>query len=222
MGVGSFRVLEVFMAIIQFTSNYQDLSTDKGYQFKFFCDKCGNGYLTSFQTSITGMAGGLLRAAGSIFGGIFSQAGHGAYEIQRAIGGKAHDDAFATAVEECKQHFKQCTRCGKWVCPEVCFNHKAGLCEGCAPDFEQEKAAAQAHAAKEQLYEKARTTDYVSQVDMKGQSNASCPSCGAVATGSKFCPECGHTMAIKKTCSRCEFVIEGSPKFCPECGNKIP
>src|ERR1051326_1380839 len=98
------------MAIIKLTANHQDLSTDKGYQFKFFCDKCGNGYMTRFQTSITGMAGGLLRAAGDLFGGIFSSAGNSAYEIQRAVGGKAHDDAFAAAVEECKQHFKQIGR----------------------------------------------------------------------------------------------------------------
>jgi hypothetical protein len=31
------------MALIQFTRNYQDLSTDQGYQFEFSCDRCGNG-----------------------------------------------------------------------------------------------------------------------------------------------------------------------------------
>ncbi len=42
------------MALIRFTANYQDLSTDRGFQFKFMCDKCNNGYMTRFQTSITG------------------------------------------------------------------------------------------------------------------------------------------------------------------------
>ncbi|MCX6638013.1 MAG: zinc ribbon domain-containing protein, partial [Acidobacteria bacterium] len=41
------------MSIIRFTQNHEDLSTDRGYQFKFFCDRCGNGYLSSFQTSVT-------------------------------------------------------------------------------------------------------------------------------------------------------------------------
>src|SRR5829696_7650192 len=100
------------MGMIQFVNNYDDLSTDKGYQFKFFCDKCGNGHMTRFQPSIPGMAGGLLRAAGDLFGGVFSRAGNSAYEIQRSIGGKAHDDAFTVAVEEAKGYFKQCTRCG--------------------------------------------------------------------------------------------------------------
>lgn len=210
------------MALIRFTANHDDLSTDKGYQFKFFCDKCGNGYMSRFQTSVTGMAGSLLRAAGDLFGGVFDKAGRGAYEIQRAVGGKAHDDAFAVAVEEAKQYFKQCTRCGKWVCPEICFNHKAGLCEDCAPDLEQERSAAQAQAAKDQIFEKARNTDYASNVDMKGQSSAVCPSCGAKATGSKFCGECGSPMAVKTACAGCGASVEGKPKFCPECGARMP
>src|SRR5262249_35031245 len=103
---------EKLMALLAFTANYEDLSTDRGYQFKFHCDKCGNGYMTRFQPSVTGMAGGFLRAAGDLFGGVFSSAGNSAYEIQRAVGGKAHDNAFAAAVEEAKGYFKQCTKCG--------------------------------------------------------------------------------------------------------------
>ena len=30
------------MALIQFTRNHTNHSTDKGYQFEFFCDRCGN------------------------------------------------------------------------------------------------------------------------------------------------------------------------------------
>ena len=133
------------MGIIQFVNNYDDLSTDKGYQFKFYCDKCGNGYMSRFQPSATGTAGSLLRAAGSLFGGWASSAGDSAYEIQRTVGGKAHDSALAKAVEEGKQHFHQCSRCGKWVCPEVCWNAAAGQCEECAPDYQEELASA--HAA---------------------------------------------------------------------------
>jgi len=36
------------MAMIKFTANYEDLSTDRGYQFKFLCDKCGNGYIQPY------------------------------------------------------------------------------------------------------------------------------------------------------------------------------
>ena len=219
------------MALIRFTANHQDLSTDRGYQFKFLCDKCGNGYMSRFQPSLTGTAGGLLRAAGDIFGGILSSAGNSAYEVQRAIGGKAHDSAFEKAVEEAKAYFKQCTRCGKWICPDVCWNSKAGLCEACAPDFEEDfaahKAQAMNQAAHEQLHSKAREVDYASTTDMSvGASTPSatlaCPSCGAKTTGSKFCPECGGPLQIKLTCPGCGFQPEAAPKFCPECGVKMP
>jgi double zinc ribbon protein len=218
------------MALIKFTANHEDLSTDRGYQFKFYCDKCGNGHMTHFQPSVTGTAGGLLRAAGDMFGGIFSSAGNSAYEIQRAVGGKAHDSAFEKAVEEAKGYFKQCTRCGKWVCPDICWNSKAGLCEGCAPDFEEEfaanKAQAMSSAARDQLHQKAQQTDYTSNVDMRAgssapQSSLACSSCGAKTTGSKFCPECGKPLQVKLTCPGCGFQPEGSPKFCPECGVKM-
>ncbi|MBL8167330.1 MAG: zinc ribbon domain-containing protein [Acidobacteria bacterium] len=235
------------MALIRFTANYDDLSTDRGFQFRFHCDKCGNGYMTRFQTSMTGVAGDLLRAAGNIFGGILSSAGNSAYDIQRAIGGKAHDDAFALAVEEAKGHFHQCTRCGKWVCPDVCWNPQAGLCEGCAPNYQEEFSAhhaqAKADAARQQLYERAQQTDYASHVDMSAdvvqaapsrvavnpvtEANnapsivgASCAHCGTVSN-SKFCPECGQPMNAKLRCKACHTELEGQPKFCKECGAKI-
>ena len=134
------------MALIQFTRNHDDLSTDKGYQFKFYCDKCGNGFMTSFQTSVVGTAGSMLRAAGSIFGGILGQAGNSAYEIQRAVGGPEHDAALRTAVEEARPNFTQCVRCGRWVCNEVCWNADRGLCTECGPKTEVEVAAAQSAA----------------------------------------------------------------------------
>ena len=135
------------MPAIRFTDNYEDLSTDRGYQFKFFCEKCGNGYMSSFIVSKLGMAGSAVRLAGNIFGGVFGSAASSSYEVQQAIGGKAHDDALKAAVEEIAPQFKQCTRCGNWMCGPICWNNKAGLCEGCAPDLDEELAAAQSEAA---------------------------------------------------------------------------
>ncbi len=204
--------------VIQFVKNYEDLSTDRGYQFKFYCDHCGNGYMSTFDPSILGMASGLLNAASSIFGGVLGRAGHGAYEVQQAIGGKAHDEALQKAVAEIKHKFKQCSRCGKWVCPEICWNEKRSLCEGCAPDLAEETASAQAQAAVEQIHAKARATDLVADVDMKVEAIANCPSCGARAGASKFCPECGQPLNAKAKCKKCGADLPGTVKFCPECG----
>lgn len=208
------------MPPIPFTGNYQDLSTDRGYQFKFFCEKCNNGYMSSFQASAVGMLGSAARVAGSLFGGVFNSVANSSYEVQRAVGGGAHDAALKEAVQEIAPTFKQCTRCGKWVCQPICWNKKAGLCESCAPDLDEEMAAAQAEAAREQVQEKARTVDWTKSRDVAQVSGAVCGACGAKTQGGKFCMDCGAPLSAKLKCAHCGHEAEGSPKFCPDCGQK--
>src|SRR5262245_21434206 len=126
------------MGLIEFVRNYDDLSTELGYQFKFYCDKCHNGHVSPFQTSKLGAAGSILRGASNLFGGIFGQAARSEYEIRKLTQGKAHDDALQNAVAEAKKQFHKCTRCGKWVCPQTCWNAEKELCEECAPDLSEE------------------------------------------------------------------------------------
>jgi hypothetical protein len=231
------------MALIQFVQNYQDLSTDRGYQFKFHCDKCGNGYMTRFQTSTFGVAESALSIAGSLFGGVFNAAKNAEYDIQRAVGGKAHDSALETAVAEGKVYFKQCARCGKWVCPEVCWNGDVGQCDGCAPKLEQEMAAgaaqAKANAARQQLQQKAQQQDYVSGIDMSagavlkapgvapspaaasGATGMTCSGCHApLAEGAKFCAQCG-TPQKPPGCPACGNALQAGARFCAQCGHKM-
>jgi len=209
------------MALIEFVRNYEDLSTDHGFQFKFHCDKCGGGWMSEFQTSATGMAGGLLRAAGSFFGGVLGRAASSEYEIRRAIGGPAHDAALKKAVEAGKARFKKCSRCGKWVCPDTCWNASKGLCEECAPDLHEEAAAAQAQAAKNQIIEKAGKVDQTGGLDAAAPLQLRCPQCNAQVQGGKFCPECGGPLATKAQCKKCGIEMKAGAKFCPECGEKV-
>lgn len=228
------------MTMIQFVNNYSDLSTDKGYQFKFNCDKCGNGFMSKYQPSYIGMAGSFLNVASDLLGWGRS-AGNSAYEVQRAVGGSAHDSALQTAIEEGKQHFHQCSRCGKWVCPEVCWNEQANQCEGCAPRFDEEMASAHAQAKadamRQQLYEKAKDVDYTAGVDMSANSyaassqavkpsvaaDAACLACSyPIPPNVKFCPECGTpTKPVKPKCPSCNMETEETTKFCPDCGTKM-
>lgn len=213
--------------MIQFVRNYDDLSTDKGFQFSFRCDKCGNGHMSHFQPNNLGIAGELLSAAGSLFGGLFYEAGNATRQMQRAIGGKAHDEALQKAVQEGKTHFHQCTRCGQWVCPDVCWNASAGLCESCAPDEEEELAAQQALATSEQIRQKTREVDYTSQIDFTNRTAVStCIKCsGKLNSTDKFCPSCGTPNApsqtMEKFCTNCGSKTKAGQKFCSECGTSV-
>lgn len=206
------------MATIPFTGNYQDLSSDRGFQFKFFCEKCGNGYMSSFKASKLGIAASAAGAAASLLGGIFGRAAAGAQHLESLVGGPLHDAALKEAVEEIRPLFKQCTRCGAWVCEPVCWNKRAQLCENCAPDLDEELASAQAQAGREQAAEKARSVDWFAGKDASKAAAVVCPKCGAKSQGGKFCPECGAPFVQKRTCAACGAEAEGTPKFCPECG----
>jgi uncharacterized OB-fold protein len=212
--------------MIQFVANHDDLSTDKGFQFKFYCDKCRNGHMSRFHPNSIGIAGELMRAAGSLFGGSFYDAGNAAYHVQRAIGGKAHDAALDKAVQEGKTYFKQCTRCGHWVCPDVCWNYSASLCENCAPDEHEELSAQQRQAASEQIRTKTREQDYTKELDfLNTGSLVQCQSCQTkLAAGQKFCPSCGTPNTTAQTkekfCADCGAVLKPGQRFCGECGSK--
>ncbi|HET9012337.1 MAG TPA: zinc ribbon domain-containing protein [Gemmatimonadaceae bacterium] len=206
------------MPNIPFTSNYTDLSSQRGYQFQFFCRKCGNGYMSTFEPNKLNAVASVANVAASLFGGIFGRAAQSASAIQSTVAGPQHDSALDAAVREISPLFKQCTRCGSWVCEPVCWNKKAGLCEGCAPDLDEEIAAAQAQAARQQATDKARDVDYLGQRNLAQVVAPACPSCGAKTQGGRFCPECGTTLSAKRKCADCGAEADGNPKFCPECG----
>jgi hypothetical protein len=206
------------MANIPFTNNYVDLSSNRGFQFKFHCQKCGNGYLSTFQTNALSTVSTAAQVMSSLFGGLLGRAAQSAQTIEQAVAGPQHDSALRRAVEEIAPTFKQCSRCGSWVCEPVCWNKQAQLCENCAPDLDEEISSAQAQAAKVQAMEKAREVNYLGERDLAQRVPIVCPTCGARTQGGKFCPECGGAVSQRKQCAHCGAQADGTPKFCPECG----
>jgi hypothetical protein len=207
------------MGTIAFTRNHRDHSNNNGFQFEFHCDKCGNGRMSAFKPNAVGVASTLLRAAGSLFGGALNQAATGADHLKDALRGGARDDAFAEAVEACKPHFRHCTTCGKWVCPEACWNGKVGLCEGCAPNLTEQAASISAQVAVQQLREKAQKADQTGGLEMTGGRVVACPHCQARVDVGKFCPECGKSL-VNPSCVECGKELGAGAKFCTECGTK--
>lgn len=207
------------MTTIAFTRNHRDHSNNNGFQFEFFCDKCGNGRMSPFKPNAVGVASTLLRAAGSLFGGALTSAAQGADHLKDALRGGARDEAFKEAIEACKPHFRHCTNCGKWVCPEACWNDKVGLCEDCAPNLAEQAASISAQVAVQQLREKAQASDQTGGMEMKAPRVALCPHCQARVEGGKFCPECGKPLAGQKAfCAECGKEMAANAKFCPDCG----
>ena len=206
--------------MIQFVRNYNDESTERGFQFEFFCDRCGSGYRTPFQASATGMVSEALDVAGGILGGLFGHAAEVGDRVHSAAWEKAHDQAFEKAVQEAMPYFNKCRRCSSWV-DEDCWNAERGMCKECTPDVEAEFAAAQVEAEVEQGREAARQVQYVDKNRFEKKIAGGCPECGASLTpGAKFCPECGAKISTDTFCTECGNKMPASVKFCPECGAK--
>ena len=113
-----------------FTRNHNDLSTESGFQFEFFCDCCGNGFKSTFVESTTygqrnkserfgRMASGL----GGLFGGVANDLGWAIERGSDTLSSKfsndspqyrrEHEAAFDRAQEEVKPEFRKCPACSK-------------------------------------------------------------------------------------------------------------
>lgn len=174
--------------MIQFVANYDDLSSERGYQFRFHCDKCGNGYMSRFVTSKIGVAGTLLRTAGSLFGGWAGAAGSSSYDVQRMAAGPEHDSALREAVEEGKQY----------LMTEV------------ARQQMYEKAQQQAYAKNIDM---STGGEYAAGgVDERPGSTPVCSKCSADLGDARFCPQCGTPAAARtaKFCPDCGGKLAGA------------
>ena len=166
--------------MVYFTDNYTDRSTENGYQFEFHCERCGNGYTSSFQHSVAGFGGKLLQMGGDLLGGqVGSKASQLGWDAQwmRGYGserGSTRDKMLAKAVEEVSPQFTQCHRCGQWVCNQICWNSERGMCTTCAPKLDQEIAGMQAAAQVDQLNQRS-----ASRTGPRGSTTVRRPPAGA-------------------------------------------
>lgn len=210
---------------IEFVNNYNDLSTDTGFQFEFMCNRCGSGFRTRFQASAVGMVSGALDTASSILGGVFGRAADLGERVRSASWQKARDDAFEAAVVEVRPHFVQCPRCNNWVCRQRCWNEKRGLCKGCAPDLGVEMSAAQASRSVEEVWAHAAMAEEDKKLGKeywRETIRATCPECEEpLASNAKFCPNCGAKLKAANHCTNCGSKLEPNAKFCGECGTKV-
>jgi hypothetical protein len=210
--------------LVPFTDNFHDLSNMEGYQFEFYCERCGNGYRSAYVRDKVEMGRGMLRAVGSLFGGKLEELSNSAqqWRYDRATNSSAKDKALSQAVEEVADRFRQCRGCGDWMCAAMCWNEEIGQCLRCSPSVAEEVSRAQASAQRDQIWAKAQEKDWTKGVDLDTRAHLNCPSCGTKVGGGKFCSSCGASLAIQAKCPGCGFA-ENAPGavFCSDCGHKL-
>ncbi len=221
------------MTLKSFTSNFDDNSTEAGFQFTFFCDACREGYKTEFKEAKSYRKGRLLRGLGGIVGtatqmtGKFGNLGWGVERGSDVLGErfhgmtpewhKEHEAAFELAQNEAMGHFHRCPRCRKYFCDND-WNEEAGLCTQEAPRESTEVAAARADKMKEDIRNKASQTEvFTGKIE---QRQTLCPQCGKPTGEGKFCNNCGAPLSLTK-CPQCGANITAGARFCGECGKKL-
>jgi len=183
-----------------FTSNFEDKSTEQGFQFIFKCGICGNGYESAFVASEEAREKAVFNKVAQ-FGGMFSNKA----SLANAFGGQAYqtpqwnkerDAALKKASDEAMNHFHQCPKCHKYVCDND-WKADVSLCSVDAAEA-QTRASPQA----------------------QGATPAICPKCGQASGGGKFCNNCGAPLGPSK-CAVCGAENAPGAKFCGGCGAKL-
>ncbi len=205
-----------------FTRNYEDKSTEQGFQFVFKCDVCSDGYESSFIASRAAKKKSFFNKV-SQFGSAVS---NNAY-MAGAFGGQAYqtpewnrerEAAFQQASNEAMSHFHRCPRCHKYVC-DLDWNEEAGgLCTDDAPKKTSEIGAAKSQAMRDQIWTTAQNQPQFSG-PLEVQQTV-CPSCGKTSGSGKFCNNCGAPLGMKK-CAKCGTDNSPTVNFCGNCGNKL-
>lgn len=218
--------------LIAFTDNFEDLSTEAGFQFNFFCDLCREGFKTKFIESKTYRKKGLLEGLATVVD-IATQVtgkyniGSGMERGVRDIGErfnrmspewqKEHEAAFELAQNEAKSHFHRCPKCKKWVCDED-WNEQEGLCVDDAPREAVEVAKAKAQKKAKDIEAAAEKTQvFKGNIESK---QTLCYRCGKPAGSGKFCNNCGASLSLLK-CPKCGAQNQVGTGFCGECGAKM-
>jgi hypothetical protein len=220
------------MTMQAFTRNYEDNSSESGFQFTFYCDLCNDGYKTKFIPSESNKRAGFFKGIGKAvsFGADLVGRGGFGYKLERGTDilserfegmspewRKEHEAAFKLAQDEAREHFKRCPRCRQYVCDND-WNEQDGLCVECAPRESVEVAAARAEKMVEDIKSKADDTEVFTGTIERRQTI--CPQCGKPSGGGKFCNNCGAPLALNK-CPKCGAKNLAGTKFCGECGTKL-
>ena len=206
------------MANIPFTSNYTDLSSQRGFQFKFFCEQVRQRVHVHVQGQPARHSGGR-------------------GECRRIPAGRdlrpGRADRRRAAVDDGRPPARRRARCGRQgdqpalqaVHPLRQMGVRAGLLEqedGTVRDLRAGPERGDRRGAGDRgqgpgAREGARGGLHRPAGPGPGRG-CPLPQLRGQDAGGKFCPECGTPISPKRKCASCGAEASGTPKFCPECG----
>ncbi len=177
------------MAHIEFTDNYQDLSTDNGYQFKFFCQCCGNGYMSSWKANTLGVAGGLLRGAGQpLRRSAAAVPARAPTTVQHAIGGPAHDSASRRPWRRSSPSSSSASAAASGSARRSAGTRSGASARTARPSSSGSSPPSRPPSPWSRPSRSCAQQDLTEGIDLKAEAAVLCPHCGAEAQGGQVLP----------------------------------
>jgi hypothetical protein len=180
--------------------HYTDLSSENGFQFEFYCERCPEAWRSGFVRYTEGRLPGAMDAASRLMGPR-NAAARGVATFRGGAWDRARDAAFRKAARTAGEHFHDCPKCRSQCCPG-CWSATAECCATCV-------SSGVAHALSRR------------RGAALGQPIGRCCSeCARPVGGASFCPHCGAGLGEKQACRACRTTIPVAVRFCPSCGER--
>lgn len=168
-----------------------------GFQFEFFCEKCGESSRSAFRPYRKGQITGWLSRFAFMFYDL-NKASRATGAFAEAGGGSAKAEALAEAMAAAAPMYERCEGCRKWTGRE-CWTGSS--CRDCAAKGGSPGANTSGYGAS-------------------SGGGATCPNCQSPSEGGRFCHECGFDMAsTHKSCPACGVTLPRQARFCTDCGH---